>query len=219
MSILGGMELFVFGLISAPGIQMLVDQQVNYKKISNQIITAAVLLAGISDISIVYETLTLRGMSLGLTIGVIVNLIALLLKRFGLLNEKYSIVEIIDECIVILGSTVHICMYEDMKVIKHDREIRVEEIKDFIRKKENVKLLNAAAKIELQDCFSKKRILLLQRNGRIELQVALPQKYRNKLFNDNSRIVATQQNGKEVKIVLDENVSNRLLGDILENAI
>lgn len=32
MPILGGMELFVFGLIAAPGIQMLVEQQVNYKK-------------------------------------------------------------------------------------------------------------------------------------------------------------------------------------------
>lgn len=66
--VLGGMEPFIFGLISAPGIQMLVDQKVNYKKISNQIITASVLLAGVSNISMNFQILELKGMSLGLTI-------------------------------------------------------------------------------------------------------------------------------------------------------
>ena len=119
MPILGGMELFVFALISAPGIQMLVDQQINYKKISNQIITSGVLLAGISDISITYGTLTLRGMSLGLIIGVIINIITLLLGHFGYLNEKFELNEIMDECINVFdfkaqGSLVKIMNGEDV---------------------------------------------------------------------------------------------------------
>ena len=77
---------------------MLVEQQVNYKKISNQIITASVLLAGISDISISYGAFTLKGKILGLTIGVIVNGITLVLEYFGYLNEKFALNEVLDEC-------------------------------------------------------------------------------------------------------------------------
>lgn len=94
--VIGGMELFLFGIISAPGIQLLVDQRVNYKKISNQIITAAVLITGISELSITFDRFELKGMSLGLVVGFLLNALVLLLKRFGLLCDPLSMDEVVD---------------------------------------------------------------------------------------------------------------------------
>ena len=97
--VIGGMELFIFGIISAPGIQLLVDQRVNYKKISNQLITAAVLITGISELSIDFVWFELKGMSLGLVVGVLFNLIVLLLNRFGILCDPLSMGEAVSACI------------------------------------------------------------------------------------------------------------------------
>lgn len=97
--VIGGMELFLFGVISAPGIQLLVDQRVNYKKVSNQIITAAVLLTGISELSIAISWFELKGMSLGLVVGFVLNLIVLILKWLGILCDPLTIDEITLSCL------------------------------------------------------------------------------------------------------------------------
>ena len=218
MPILGGMELFVFGLISAPGIQMLVDQQVNYKKISNQIITASVFLAGISDISITYGSLTLRGMSLGLTIGVIVNIITLILGYLGYLNEKFAINEIIGECVGFLSERITLSIYNDSRpILKKDLDLS--DIKEYICRKDIGFLIKDSQKIELLDNSSQKTIVILQENGRIDLRVSLPPKFKNMLINDNPRITTFAGRNRSITIVVDEYISKRLLRDILKNAI
>lgn len=100
--VIGGMELFLFGIISSPGIQMLVEQQVDYKKTSNQIVTAAVLISGISGLSINFIGVELKGMSLGLIVGVVLNFTISILKRFGIINDDKSFDELIFECVSIL---------------------------------------------------------------------------------------------------------------------
>lgn len=96
--VIGGMELFLFGIISAPGIQLLVEQRVNYKKVSNQIITAAVLISGVSGLSVNLGFVELKGMGLGFLIGVVLNLIVCLLKRIGNLSDTITFEELISEC-------------------------------------------------------------------------------------------------------------------------
>lgn len=93
--VIGGMELFIFGLVAAPGIQLLVEKRVDYNKISNQVITASVLIAGISGISIHFATVELSGMGLGLVIGFVLNLVTKVLSAFGILNEQMSVEEVI----------------------------------------------------------------------------------------------------------------------------
>ena len=219
MPILGGMELFVFGLISAPGIQMLVEEQVNYKKISNQIITASVFLAGISDISINYESLTLHGMSLGLTIGVIVNIITLILSHFGYLNEKFAITEILEEYSDLFGSKISISLYtEDSKKLL-TKELPISQFKEYIRRKDIMNFLKTAYKIEVQDCTTKKTILFFQEHGRIDLKVELFHSYQQRLFNDNPKITYLNRSNRSVTIVLNEYVSKRILKEILNNSL
>lgn len=97
--VIGGMELFLFGVISAPGIQLLVDQRVDYKKTSNQIITAAVLLTGISELSIQISWFELKGMSLGLVVGFVLNVFVIILKSFGILCDALTTDEVLIGCL------------------------------------------------------------------------------------------------------------------------
>lgn len=97
--VIGGMELFLFGIISAPGIQLLVEQRVNYKKISNQIVTAAVLLAGVSGLSVNMGIVKLEGMGLGFIVGLVLNLVVQCIKFLGRSSDQVSFEEIIYDCL------------------------------------------------------------------------------------------------------------------------
>ncbi len=98
--VIGGMEMFLFGIISAPGIQLLVDQRVNYKKISNQIITAAVLISGVSGIEIDFGFVELKGMGLGFVVGIALNLLVQTLKWIGNISDVVTFDEVLEECLV-----------------------------------------------------------------------------------------------------------------------
>ena len=91
-----GVALFLFGLIAAPGIQMLIDQRADYRKTSNQILTASVLIAGISGLAIDFTIVELRGMSLGLAVGILLNLFIRFLRWAGKLNEYMSFSELLE---------------------------------------------------------------------------------------------------------------------------
>lgn len=97
--VIGGMELFLFGIISAPGIQLLVEQRVNYKKISNQMITAAVLISGISGLSVNFGIVELKGMGLGFVVGVLLNLLVQLLKWAGNISDLITFEEMVGDCL------------------------------------------------------------------------------------------------------------------------
>ena len=103
--VIGGMELFLFGIISAPGIQLLVEQRVNYKKVSNQIVTAAVLISGISGLSVNLGFVELKGMGLGFVVGVLLNLIVQLLKWLGSSSDTISFEEALCECLTAFSDT------------------------------------------------------------------------------------------------------------------
>ena len=94
----GGMKLFIFALISAKGVQLLVDRKVNYKKVTNQILTSITLLAGLSNISIDLEVTQISGLSLAFLVGVVVNLVFNLLSYMGLINEKLNMIDVIEIC-------------------------------------------------------------------------------------------------------------------------
>lgn len=81
--ILGGLSLVLMGIIAAPGIKMLVDDKVDYSKITNLFLTASVLIVGLSDMVISVFGTEFKGMSLGLIVGIILNA---LFKFFGLLK-------------------------------------------------------------------------------------------------------------------------------------
>jgi len=142
----GGMELFLFGIISAPGIQLLVDQQVNYRKASNQIITAAVLITGISEFSISILGVEMKGMSLGFLVGVTLNGIVWILKSCGHLNDSVSFDEFLTDCLSAINNI-------ESEI---DPSIKIHDIFTMADREKNMdqeRLLNLD-KIRIQDLYN-----------------------------------------------------------------
>lgn len=101
-SVYGGMELFIFGLITAQGVMLVVNRRVNYKKISNQLITAATLMAGLSNAKISIYNTEITGLSLALLVGLIFNFLVIFLRYMGWINEKLDFMEVCEICIPLL---------------------------------------------------------------------------------------------------------------------
>lgn len=92
--IIGGLSLTLMGVIAVPGLKMLIDRNVNYNKISNLLLTSAVLITGLSKIKINILNTEFSGMSLGLLIGIILNLFIKLTTVSGLNKETFSVDDI-----------------------------------------------------------------------------------------------------------------------------
>ncbi|MDU2066234.1 MAG: uracil permease [Sporomusaceae bacterium] len=85
--VMGGVSLLLFGVIAASGIRMLVETKVDYSKARNLILTAVVLIIGVSGAAITIGTITLKGMSLATLVAIILSLSFRLLDSLGLTNE------------------------------------------------------------------------------------------------------------------------------------
>lgn len=96
--VLGGLSLALMGIIAAPGIKMLVDAKVDYSKITNLFLTAAVLIAGLSKMSIVIAGTEFKGMSLGLMVGIFLNAVFALFHLLNLSKEHLGFDESVAFC-------------------------------------------------------------------------------------------------------------------------
>lgn len=85
--VMGGVSLLLFGTIAASGIRMLVDQKVDYSKPKNLVLTAVVLIIGLSGAKVQIATVTLAGMALATVVSIIISLVFKALEIAGLMNE------------------------------------------------------------------------------------------------------------------------------------
>jgi len=84
---MGGVSLLLFGVIAASGIRMLVEQKVDYSKPKNLILTAIVLVVGISGTHLQIGTVQLSGMALATVLSIIISLLFKIFEVTGLINE------------------------------------------------------------------------------------------------------------------------------------
>ena len=220
LAVLGGVELFIFGLISAPGIQLLVEQRVNYKKVSNQIITASVLLAGISNISVNLRIVELKGMSLGLTVGVVLNLTTEAFKRLGILNERLTLMDIINICLDCYSEKVSLQFTgSNMQYRGHLKEQRPEEVKDRLKRDENfIRTLDRAEEIEFMSVPNRKIVRIRQRNGKISMLLKFSKEDCVSLCNDYNHIIEISNQG-DAEILIDNSISERALRKIMKKTV
>lgn len=85
--VMGGVSLLLFGTIAASGIRMLVDQRVDYSKPRNLVLTAVVLIVGLSGAHIQIGTVTLAGMALATVVSIVISLAFKIFEATGLMNE------------------------------------------------------------------------------------------------------------------------------------
>lgn len=87
-AVIGGVSILLYGMIAASGIRVLVDQKVDYSKSRNLVLTAVILVIGLSGISINIGTMQLKGMVLAALLGMVLSLIFFILDKLKLTNDR-----------------------------------------------------------------------------------------------------------------------------------
>ncbi|WP_241595421.1 uracil permease [Rosenbergiella epipactidis] len=80
--VMGGVSLLLYGVIGASGIRVLIDAKVDYSKAKNLILTAIILIVGVSGASIHIGAAELKGMALATIVGIVLSLIFYLIERW-----------------------------------------------------------------------------------------------------------------------------------------
>ncbi|VBB06913.1 xanthine/uracil permease [Lucifera butyrica] len=86
--VMGGVCILLFGVIAASGIRMLVESKVDYSKSRNMILTAAVLVLGLSGVEVTLGSISLKGMSLATVIAIIISVTFKILDLCKLTNDE-----------------------------------------------------------------------------------------------------------------------------------
>jgi uracil permease len=86
-AVMGGVSILLFGVIAASGVRMLVETKVDYSKASNLILTAVVLIIGISGTTFTIGSFALKGMALATVVAILLSLFFKALEVLKLKNE------------------------------------------------------------------------------------------------------------------------------------
>lgn len=73
--VIGGVSLLLYGVIGASGIRVLIDSKVDYNKTQNLILTAIILIVGVSGATLHIGAAELKGMALATIVGIGLSLI------------------------------------------------------------------------------------------------------------------------------------------------
>lgn len=87
-AVLGGISILLFGVIASSGIRMLVEAEVDYAKASNLILTAVILIIGVSGGGITIGNFQLKGMALATIVGILLSLFFALIEKLKWSNES-----------------------------------------------------------------------------------------------------------------------------------
>ncbi len=86
--VMGGVSILLFGIIAASGLRMLVERKVDYTKPANLMLTAIVLIVGLSGAGVTIGPVQLKGMCLATVVAMIISIVFLLLRKTGLGNSQ-----------------------------------------------------------------------------------------------------------------------------------
>lgn len=86
--VIGGISFFLYGMIGASGIRILVDSQVDYGRSRNLMLTSIVFVTGLSGIKVNFGNIQLTGMVLACVVAMILSLIFYILDKLKLTNDR-----------------------------------------------------------------------------------------------------------------------------------
>ncbi|MGC6387676.1 uracil permease [Ewingella sp. S1.OA.A_B6] len=92
--VMGGVSLLLYGVIAASGIRVLIESKVDYNKAKNLILTAVILIIGVSGAKIHIGAAELKGMALATIVGIFLSL---LFKVIEMVRGEEEIIDIEDE--------------------------------------------------------------------------------------------------------------------------
>ena len=87
-AVMGGVSLFLFGVIAVAGIRYVVEEKVDYSKTMNLVLSSVVFIIGISGASFYIGTIQLKGVSLATLMGLALSILFHILEKLHLTNEQ-----------------------------------------------------------------------------------------------------------------------------------
>ena len=82
--VMGGVSLFLFGIIAISGIRYIVEEKVDYSKTINLVLSSVVFIIGVSNATLVISTIEFTGVTLATLVGLTLSIFFHLLKKFNL---------------------------------------------------------------------------------------------------------------------------------------
>ena len=86
--VIGGISFLLYGMIGTSGLRMLVDNQVDYSRSRNLVLTSVVFIVGLSGIALNLGNVQFTGMVLACVVAMILSLIFYVLDKLHLTNEQ-----------------------------------------------------------------------------------------------------------------------------------
>ncbi|AHD06572.1 uracil permease [Paenibacillus larvae] len=85
--VMGGVSILLFGVIAGSGVRMLVEAKVDYSNSKNLILTAVVLIIGISGAAFKWGNFEMKGMALATVIAILLGLFFNIIDKLKWSNE------------------------------------------------------------------------------------------------------------------------------------
>jgi uracil permease len=86
-AVMGGVSLYLFGVIAVAGIRYVVEEKVDYSKTVNLVLSSVVFILGISGASLYLGSIQLKGVALATLVGLVLSIIFHGLEKLHLTNE------------------------------------------------------------------------------------------------------------------------------------
>lgn len=86
--VIGGISILLYGMIGTSGLRILVDNQVDYGKSRNLVLTSVIFVVGLSGMTLNMGNVQLTGMVLACVVGMLLSLILYGLDKAHLTNDR-----------------------------------------------------------------------------------------------------------------------------------
>lgn len=85
--VIGGVSLLLFGTIATSGLRTFIEEQVDFSRSRNLILTSIIFVVGLSGMKVNLGSIELTGMGLATMAGMILNIAFIIFDRLGIMNE------------------------------------------------------------------------------------------------------------------------------------
>lgn len=85
--VIGGISFLLYGMIGASGIRVLVDEQVDYGRNRNLILSSVVFVTGLSGVALKIGQVELKGMILACIVGMALSLLLFIFDKLKITND------------------------------------------------------------------------------------------------------------------------------------
>lgn len=86
--VIGGISFLLFGTIATSGLRVFIEEQVDFSKSRNLILTSVIFIVGLSGIKITLGAIEFKGMGLATIVAMILGIAFIIFDKLGIMNEE-----------------------------------------------------------------------------------------------------------------------------------